>query len=105
MKKIQTYVLLGLTLFLTASCGRVFVWEARPFVADYRSESIISKERVQVMCNDPSFNDYICFHHTNIAELKAAIDNLRMRKHTRYEINKAFGRFYGTVNNLKTDKP
>lgn len=80
-------VLLLSTLFLITSCNK-FHWKAKPWAADHETQGIYRGDEF-IGCEDPRFDEFIPFHYTNIAELKAAIDRVKKKKKVKKALRKA----------------
>jgi len=66
-----------LTIFLITSSCKSFRWEAKPYSADYQTQSIYrTANEDEVSCSQPRFNEFTCFDAQNIADLKTAIERV-----------------------------
>ena len=66
-------LLLVCLIFSIYSCATAWDWEADPYKANDINQSITNERNEVVMCSQPSFSDFWCFHYTNIAELQINI--------------------------------
>lgn len=81
-------LLLTLTLLLTVSCS---TWQNRPHVGDYENEKIIFEGEFsanEVHCSEPDFNAYICFHHSEIADLISLLEKYGIEREEATKIKK-----------------
>ena len=84
--------LVVLVIFLTVSCSscRDFEWEARPYVGDSTSQSLINGNGESVRCDEPAFDEMTAFDADNMAELIAAIDQVNMSKKSKEKLKYLF---------------
>ena len=73
---LRKMILLSALVVLTIGCQHKFNWESHPYAADHLTETIHDKDGNQIKCMEQAFDDYICFHYDNIAELKAEIERI-----------------------------
>lgn len=62
---------------LTVSCSR-FSWEATHYVGDHKNGQIISQYE-KLKCEEPRFEDFVCFKADDIAALHAEIAKINKR--------------------------
>lgn len=62
-------------IFLT-SCEHTWDWQPDPYVADHIFKSVINADAVEVFCDQPEFDNFVCFPSENIEELKYNIEQL-----------------------------
>ena len=77
--QIVTKLLVGLTILLIVGCES---WKNRPHVGDYENEKIIFEgdhSSNEVHCNEKSFNEYICWHYSEIADLLSILDKHKIK--------------------------
>ncbi len=85
-------VLSACAIFLIASCStgcKNFKWEAKPWLGDSVHQQLVNPENEKIKCDQPAFDTMTCFDPENIAELKSAIDRVKMSKKDRVKLNKA----------------
>lgn len=92
----QKLVPAALVIFLTVSCSscKDFDWEARPYIGDSKQERIVNAQGEAIMCDQPVFDTFTCFDQDNIAELIAAIDQLKLSKKAHKKVKQMFIKYF-----------
>jgi len=102
VRKTVKFVLNACVIFLIVSCGHTkWDWEADPYVADHKFESIINANDIEVFCNEPEFDDFTCFTSENIAELKFNIARLDIPDKYKLLVMKHFNRFIAKKRDIR----
>ena len=84
---------LTIGLILSGCTTQTIEWEAKPYSPDHYEQGIYrTKTDHFVGCEEPAIDEYICFHHTNIAELKAELDKINMTEELKLELDAVFER-------------
>jgi len=82
---------IALVVFVGCSSGcRRFKWTAKPWSGDSKHQQLVNPEDVKIKCDQPAFDKMTCFDADNMAELKTAIDRVKMSKLDRIKVNKLF---------------
>ena len=93
MKKILKLALNVCAIFLIVSCGtgcKEFDWTPEPYSGDSSKQELTSFNGVVIKCDQPAFDEMTCFDSQNMADLKTAIQKVKMNKSDRSRINKIF---------------
>jgi len=99
MKRILKLGLNLCAIFLIVSCGtgcKSFEWDAKPYSGDSINLQLIKFNGEIIKCDAPAFDEMTCFDSQNMADLRTAIDKVKMKKTDRLKINKLFKRIRGS---------
>lgn len=62
---------------LTSSCATDWDWKADPYMGDHATQTLVNPDTLNVKCDSPEFDNFVCFTTENIAELEYNIQKVK----------------------------